>query len=731
MAIIRNDTDKTFTLLTKNTMYQLKIDDIGQLVNTYYGEKMEYMDMEYASRSDWGASFSPNPYEKEDTGYSYNATHQEISVSGVGDFRLTTMGVRNSDGSYGAEPKYVSAKIEKGKYSIKGLPAFYGDNAETLIVTLKDSVHDIYFHMYYGVFEEYDLITRSVVVENKTNKSIHLEKALSMALNLPCGSYDMLYFHGRHTRERILERTRINHAKVCVESMRGASSHMHNPFVVVCDKDAGESNGRAWGIALVYSGNFEISAMKNLQEKTRVVAGINPENFNFEVGAGETFETPEVALVFSNNGFADMSNNFHRAIRNNLCRGKFKNARRPVLINNWEGTYFDFNADKLVSMAKDASELGVELFVMDDGWFGKRDNDRCALGDWTPNEKKLQGTLENLAKRINDLGMQFGIWFEPECISPDSDLYRAHPEYALAMPGREPQLSRHQYVLDMSRADVRDNLFEQISAVLKSANISYVKWDFNRHLTDVYSANFPAEKQGEVYHRFMLGTYELLERVTQAFPDILFESCSGGGGRFDCGMLYYMPQVWTSDNADAIDRLKIQYGTSFAYPVSTMGAHVAVCPNHSNARVTPLKTRGNVAYFGTYGIELDINKMTDEEKQEIKRQIVEFKELYELIQRGDYYRLISPYNTMDDSLYCAWETVKQDGSEALVCTVRYESDACTAPEFVRVKGLVPTKWYKINASKEKYLGAALMNIGIKIDYDFFSYPSRLYHITEA
>ena len=731
MAIFRNDIDKTFTLVTKSTMYQLKVDDMGLLVNTYYGEKMEYMDMDYASRSNWGASFSPNPLEKEDTGYSYNATHQEISVSGVGDFRLTTMSVRNFDGSYGAEPVYVSARIEDGKYYIKGLHAFYGDNAQTLVVTLKDKVHDIYFHMYYGVFEEYDLITRSVVVENKTNESIHLEKALSMALNLPCGSYDMLYFHGRHTRERILERTRINHAKVCVESMRGASSHMHNPFVVVCDKDAGEANGRAWGIALVYSGNFEISAMKNLQEKTRVVAGINPENFNFEVAAGETFETPEVALVFSNNGFADMTNNFHAAIRNNLCRGKFKNARRPILINNWEGTYFDFNADKLVSMASDASKLGVELFVMDDGWFGKRDDDRSGLGDWTPNEKKLQGTLADLAKRINDLGMQFGIWFEPECVSPDSDLYRAHPEYALAMPGREPQLSRHQYILDMSRADVRDNLFNQISAVLKSANISYVKWDFNRHLTDVYSANLPREKQGEVYHRFMLGTYELLERVTQAFPDILFESCSGGGGRFDCGMLYYMPQIWTSDNADAIDRLKIQYGTSFAYPVSTMGAHVAVCPNHSNARVTPLKTRGNVAYFGTYGIELDINKMTDEEKEEIKRQIVEFKEYYELIQRGDYYRLISPYNTMDDSLYCAWETVKRDGSEALVCTVRYESDACTAPEFVRVKGLIPNAWYKINGSEEKYLGAALMNIGIKIDFDFVSYPSRLYHITKA
>lgn len=733
MAIIRNDNDKTFTLTTKNTMYQIKVDELGVLVNTYYGKKMEYMDMYYAVKPTWGTSFSPTPVEQEDGPlytYSNNNAHQELPVSGTGDFRLNAIGLRNTDGSYGVDPRFVSAKILDGKYSIKGLPAFYGDDAKTLVVTLKDTVYDIYFHLYYGVFEEYDLITRSVTIENKTDASIHLEKAMTMALNLPCGSYDMLYFHGRHTRERILERTRIAHARTSVESMRGASSHMHNPFVIVCDKDANEQSGSAWGLALVYSGNFEISAMKNLQEKTRVVAGIHSENFNFEVKSGETFEAPEVAMVYSDNGFAKISNSFHKAIRNNLCRGKFKNARRPILINNWEGTYFDFNADKLVSMAKDASELGVELFVMDDGWFGKRDNDKSGLGDWTPNEKKLQGTLKSLADRINDLGMKFGIWFEPECVSPDSDLYRAHPEYALAMPNRAPQLSRHQYVLDMTRKDVVDNIYNQIKAVLDGANISYVKWDFNRHLSDVYSAALPAEKQGEVYHRYMLGVYSLLERVTSSYPDILFESCSGGGGRFDCGMLYYMPQVWTSDNADAIDRLKIQYGTSFAYPVSAMGAHVSVCPNHSNARVTPLKTRGNVAYFGTYGLELDVNKLTAEEKDEIKRQIVEFKKYYELIQRGDYYRLIAPY-PFEESLYCAWETVREDKEEALVCAVRYESDAATAPEFVRLKGLEPDMWYRVNGSEEKYLGSALMSIGILLEYDFFSYPSRLYHITKA
>ena len=732
MAILINNVDKTYTLVTKNTMYQMKVDETGVLEHTYYGAKMEYTDMHYGVACEFGASFSPNPadFPNENWAYSYNAIHQELSCAGIGDYRVNAMGVRNSDGSLGVEPRFVSAKTEKGKYSLQGLPSFYGDNADTLIVTLKDKVHDIYFHLYYGVFEEYDLITRSVVVENKTDKSIKLEKAMTLTLDLPCGSYDMVYFHGRHTRERMFERMNIKHSCLSVSSMRGASSHMENPFVVVCDKNANEDYGSAWGIGLVYSGNFLISAEKNLQEKTRVVAGINPENFNYEIEPSDSFTCPEVAMVYSNNGFAKMSNSFHKAIRNNLCRGKFKNAQRPVLINNWEGTYFDFNADKLVAMAHEAKKMGVELFVMDDGWFGARDNDRCALGDWTPNEKKLQGTLPELAKRINDEGMKFGIWFEPECISEDSDLYRAHPDYAFAMPGRAPQISRNQYVLDFSRKDVVDNIYNQLVKVLDSANISYVKWDFNRHITDLFSASLPADKQGEVYHRYMLGLYDLLERITSKCPDILFESCSGGGGRFDMGMLYYMPQVWTSDDSDAIDRLKIQYGTSFAYPVSAMGAHVSVCPNHQNARVTPLKTRGNVAYFGTYGLELDVTKMTQDEKDEIGRQIKEFKSYYELIQRGEYYRLISPF-TPDESLYCAWETVKEDGSEALVCAVRYETDACTAPEFVKVKGLSPDKYYRINNSEKTYLGSALMNIGFMLEYDFVSYPSRLYHITLA
>ena len=726
MAILVNE--KIFTLNTKNTTYQMYVNEDGILFHSYYGSKIENGDLSYASyKPTWGASFSPNPKDKD---YFHSHTQQELSCFGLGDFRLTALSLVNHDGTVAAEPIYYSHKVLDGKYKIKGMPAFYGDEAKTLVVTLKDKAYDIYFHMYYGVFEEYDLITRAMVVENRTDAQIKLTKALSLTLDLRSGTYDMIHFHGAHMRERQLERTRISHLSSTVSSIRGASSHTQNPFVIICDKNANEEYGSAYGIGLVYSGNFLISAEKDQHETTRVVAGINPEGFDFAVEPNETFETPEVALVYSNEGFAKISNNYHKAIRNNLCRGKYKYTRRPVLINNWEGTYFDFNADKLVAMAKDASKLGVELFVMDDGWFGHRDDDHTSLGDWFVNENKLQGSLNNLVKRINDEGMQFGIWFEPECISEDSELFRAHPDYRFAIPNRDPQLSRQQFVLDMSRKDVRDNIYDQMAKILNSANITYLKWDFNRHLSDLYSAALPKEKQGEIYHRYMLGVYELLERVTTSFPDILFESCSGGGGRFDLGMLYYMPQVWTSDNTDAIDRLKIQYGTSFAYPVRTMGAHVSVCPNHGNARVTPLKTRGNVAYFGTYGLELDVTKMTDGEKEEIKRQIVEFKKYYDLIQFGDYYRLLSPF-TPEESRYCAWEVVKEDKSEALVCTVAYESKCTVAPELLKVKGLDANKMYRINGSEEAYLGAALMNIGFWLDYDHLSYASRLYHITLA
>ena len=733
MAIYINEPDKIFTLETNKSTYQMKIDYRGLLLHSYYGRKIEkasLTDLGY-NLGKWCLSFSPYDHVDTEDGWnphSVDILPQEISTFGNGDFRDSAINLRQADGSLGLELIYHSYNTYEGKYKLEGLPAFYGDEAQTLVITLKDKVYDIYVHLYYSVFEEYDLITRAVKIENRTNEKITLEKAM-ISLDFYNGDFDLVTFHGRHMRERNFQRSDIIFGTTSVGSVRGASSHMQNPFGILCSKDATEEHGDAYGFALVYSGNFLLAAHKGQMKGTRVLMGINPENFNFEINQGETFVTPEVAMVYSGEGFGNMSRCFHKAIRNNLCRGKFKTARRPILINNWEGTYFDFNGDKLVSMAQDASKLGVELFVMDDGWFGKRDDDTSGLGDWKTNEVKLNGTLKELASRINATGMKFGIWFEPECISEDSDLYREHPDYAFKMPNRTPLKSRHQFVLDMSRKEIQDNIFDQLSAVLRSANISYVKWDFNRHISDLYSVALPKERQGEVFHRYILGLYDLLERITSSFPDILFESCSGGGGRFDCGMLYYMPQVWTSDNSDAIDRLEIQYGTSFAYPISTMGAHVSTCPNHGNARVTPLTTRGNVAYFGTYGIELDINKMSDEEKVEIKRQIKEFKKYYDLIQNGDYYRIVSPYEI--NKFHCVWEVARPDGSEALVATVRHKTEAGFVHEIVKFKGLLPDKFYKINGGSKEYLGAALMEQGYAIDYDFTSYPSRLYHITLA
>ena len=727
MAIFACEKTQTYTIETKNTAYQMKVNEKSVLLHTYYGRRIGAEDLSYAISADMLHAWGTSEFVQGDEYYNrVDVLPQEISCFGNGDFRESALDVRQADGTVGLQPIFVSAQIQKGKHSIPGLPAFYGEEGETLIVTLKDRVYDIYVHLYYGVLPEYDLITRSLRVENKTDKSIHLERALSMTLDFEYGTYDMISFYGKWGKERSCQRTRITHMTSALQSTRGASGHLTSPVTVLCTPDTTEDHGEAWGLSFVYSGNFLISAAKCSMDDTRLVMGIHPENFNYEVAPGETFCTPEVAMVYSGEGLGAMSRNFHRAVRNNLCRGEFKNARRPVLINNWEGTYFDFTANKLVSMAEEAAKLGVELFVMDDGWFGKRDTDNSGLGDWVPNETKLGCTLGELAERINRAGLKFGIWFEPECISEDSDLFRAHPDYAFRQPGRVPTLYRHQLILDYSRKEVRDNIYNQLKAVLDSANISYVKWDFNRNITDLYSAELPAGKQGEVFHRYMLGLYELLERITTEYPHVLFESCSGGGGRFDYGMHHYMPQAWTSDDTDPIERLKIQYGTSFAFPVSTMGAHVSAVPNHQSGRITPMKTRSIVAYFGTYGLELDTNKLTDEEKAEITAQIAEFKKHYELIQRGEYYRLISPYD--HESLYCVWEVVKADGSEALVASVYKYNEANAAPEIVKLRGLCPEKHYTINGSERAYLGAALMECGMRLNSYHGDYHADLYHL---
>lgn len=722
MPILWSEKQNTFTLQTKNSTYQMKVDEYRVLLHTYYGKPTEESDLSYLIAKD-DRGFSGGLYEAvEHREYSLDTLPQEYSCYGTGDFRSSAIKVRHANGARVLGLRYDSHVILQGKYSIPGLPAMYEESnqVESLVITLKDVATDVYVHLYYGVFEQENIITRAVQIENRGKESIWLEKAGSVCLDFQYGNFDLMTFYGKHAMERETSRVALHHGKQVIGSTRGASSHHYNPFMILADKTATEEYGNCYGISFLYSGDFLAETELDQMNQTRVVMGIHPDNFTYEVGSGQSFYTPEAAMSYSGEGLGLLSQQYHKAYRNHLCRGQFKTARRPILINNWEGTYFDFNAEKLIKIATEAAQLGVELFVMDDGWFGKRDADVSGLGDWYVNEDKLGCSLKEMADRICGLGMQFGIWFEPECISEDSDLYRAHPDWAFQVPGRKPMRSRHQLVLDFSRQEVRDHILEQICKVLESAPITYVKWDFNRSISDIYSAGLPAEKQGEVAHRFVLGLYEVLEKLLTRFPHILFEGCSGGGGRFDAGMLYYTPQIWCSDDTDAIERIKIQYGTSFGYPISTVGSHVSASPNHQTGRLTPLSTRGVVAMAGTFGYELDVNQMTIEDKAEIQRQIEEFKRNYSLIQDGNYYRITNPYQ---EEAYAVWEFADQSGEKALLSVVSTKSYANQAPVFVKLKGLCEDKWYQVNGSSECYQGSALMNCGWRLPRTEYEYQS--------
>ncbi len=723
MAIAVNE--KVFTLCTKNSMYQMKADEHGVLLHTYYGKRTEQMDFSYLiQKRDHG--FSGNPYDAEtDRKYSLDTLPQEYSCQGNGDYRESAFAVRNQYGVSASDLRFQGYEILKGKYEIPGLPAFYAEDsaqADTLVISMKDRDGEILVKLYYGVFEEFDLITRAVCVENLGEEEVYLERALSCCVDQTCGNWDWMTFYGKHEMERQVSRTQIHHGIQSVGSLRGTSSHQYNPFVVLAAPHTTETQGSCFGVSLLYSGSFLAQAEKDQFDQTRVLMGIHPGNFCYKLLPGQSFWTPEAAMVYSDSGFEAMSHNYHKAIRNHLCRGKFKNARRPVLINNWEGTYFDFTGEKLFHMAEEAADMGVELFVMDDGWFGKRDSDNSGLGDWYVNEKKLGCTLQELSAKIHGLGMKFGIWYEPECVSEDSDLYRAHPDWAFTVPGRKPVRSRNQLVLDFSRQEVRDHIFDQMSAVLDKAEVDYLKWDFNRSICDVYSAALPADRQGEVLHRYVLGLYEFLERLGKRYPDMLMEGCSGCGGRFDAGMLYYTPQIWCSDDTDAIERLDIQYGTSFCYPVSTMGAHVSACPNHQTGRSVPLSTRATVAMAGTFGYELDPAKLTSEEKAEIREQIIRFKEYYELIQTGDYFRLTSPDT---ERYYSAWEFAALDKKEALVSVVASRVRANDQPARVLLRGLQENGIYVCDG--KEYTGGALMYAGFPLPEAKQEYESWNFH----
>jgi len=686
----------------------IRIFDQNYLLGIYYGKKIPDINLKGYDHRDYASSFSPRNQIIGEGAFSPDLAPLEFSGFGTGDFRKTAVAIRNSDGNNCTDFRYFSHRIYRGKAALPGLPATYAntdDECETLEITMEDKVTGAEAILSYTVFENYGAMTRSVTIENRSDKPMDIEKIYSASVNLPDMDYDFIHLYGRWNAERNMAKAPLTHGHQSISSTRGSSSHYHNPFAALVKHGAGEDQGEVYGFNLVYSGSFSIEADCDYYAATRVNIGINPDGFTWHLNPAEFFQAPEAVMVYTDEGLGEMSRIFHRLYMNNLVRGRWKYEKRPLLINSWEAAFFDFDTEKLVSFAERAREVGIEMLVMDDGWFGVRNSDNCSLGDWYVNEEKLKGGLGVLIERVNALGLKFGIWYEPEMISPDSDLYRAHPDWCLHVPGREKSIARRQYVIDMSREDVRDNLFEQMKAVLANHKIDYVKWDFNRNLTEAGSALLSAEHGEEIFHRFVLGTYDLMNRLCNEFPDLLIENCSGGGGRFDPGMLYYSPQIWASDNTDAIERLAIQFGTSMCYPGSTMGAHVSM------SRRTGFETKGNVAMWGTFGYELDPNRLSEKDLEIVKKQVADYHKYYDLIHYGDLYRVISPF---DNAYRCAWEHVAADKSEMLFTYVTIRYDHALSKNIIRFKGLDPEKMYRDEESGEIYSGALLMYAGINV-----------------
>ena len=718
MAIIFDEQNKTFTIHTEHSTYQMQIDPYGVLLHLYYGRKtkgcMDYL----LQKQDRG--FSGNLYDAgNDRTYSLDVLPQEFPTWGTGDYRSTALIVRGQDGTTACDLRYRGYRILSGKYGLSGLPAVYGaeKEAQTLEVVLEDGRTGIQVTLLYGVLPKYDVITRSAQIINTKENIIYLEKAASACLDFVTGKYDVISFYGRHAMERNYQRIPVSHGNYVIGSRRGTSSHQYSPFLILTEEGTTEDAGACYAMSFVYSGGFKAEVEKDQFGQTRMQMGLQEEQFSYPLKKGEEFVIPEVILTCSNQGLGKLSQNLQRCIRKNLCRGKYKEKVRPVLINSWEACYFDFTGEDIYHLAEQAKDLGIDMVVLDDGWFGSRNDDNSGLGDWKVNEEKLQGSLGDLISRINALGVKFGLWFEPEMVNEDSDLYREHPDWAIQIPGRKPVKGRNQLLLDFSRKEVVDAVYEQMCQVLDQGNIEYVKWDMNRSMAEVYSMT--AEEQGSVQYDYMLGLYDFLERIISRYPDLLIEGCSGGGGRFDAGMLYYTPQIWCSDNTDAVDRVRIQYGTSFGYPVSAVGSHVSAVPNHQTGRKTSLHTRGVCAMAGTFGYELDPAKMTDEERREIREQIVEYKKYAQLVQNGLYYRLSNPFAEEIG----AWEFASEDGKEVLVNVVMLEIHGNMTVNYVKLKGLCAGQFYKDSRTGKIYPAEALMEVGIPMPLEFGEYKA--------
>ena len=730
MAILFQEEKRIFTLQTKQTTYQMKVDDFGFLLHLYYGTKVSG-DMDYLlTYYDRGFSGNPNDVGNNRT-YSMDVLPQEYPTLGTGDYRNSALVLRGHDESECCDLRYAGYEIREGKYELEGLPAVYAGEkeAQTLKIVLEDNVSKVRVQLCYGVLEDEDIITRSVKITNYGTACVVVEKAASACLDFITGQYDLLSFYGRHTMERNLQRIRIGHGSHSIGSRRGTSSHQYNPAVIVAEKNTTENTGDCYGMVFVYSGNFLCEAEQDQFDQTRVLMGLQSDLFHYPLESGQTLEIPETIMCYSDRGFGDLSVKYHRCIRNHICNGARSRritemqgngssetgfVPRPVLVNSWEAAYFNFTGETIVELAREAAGLGIDMVVMDDGWFGKREDDNSGLGDWQVNEKKLGCSLSELVRRVNAEGVKFGIWIEPEMISEDSDLYREHPDWAMQNPGRNPARGRNQLVLDFSREDVREHIFDQICRVLDQGNIEYIKWDMNRSVTDFYSVE---NRQGRVSYDFVTGLYDFMEKLLARYPKLMIEGCSGGGGRFDAGMMYYTPQIWCSDNTDALDRLRIQYGTSFFYPMSTVSAHVSAVPNHQTGRITSLRTRGIVAMTGAFGYELSLSRLSAEEKEEIKEQIRQYKEFEPLISTGDYYRLSNPF----EDACAAWMFVSVDRKQILLHVVILENHGNMTVNYVRLKELLPDAVYEEAASGKCYCGSALMQAGIPIPVEMGDY----------
>lgn len=709
MGILFEEKTGTFHLTNSYYSYIMKILPNQQIGQLYFGSRVRHKEsfdylLEMAARSMTACPFEGNSF------FSLEHTKQEFPSYGTGDYRHPAVRILQPNGSSITDFVYESHFVTAGKPALQGLPATYCEEdseAETLHIILNDALTGVKAELLYTVFAGLPALARSVRFENQGSEQVLLDTAMSMNLDLPDSRYDFVQFSGAWCRERFEYVNPLRPGIQSVESLRGHSSHQHNPFLILKRPETDEQLGSAIGFSLIYSGNFLAQAEVDNWGVTRVSMGINPYGFGWQLKPGGSFQTPEAVIVYADQGLNQLSQTYHKLYAKRLARGVWRDKVRPILINNWEATYFDFTEDKLVGIAGEAKELGVEMFVLDDGWFGERVNDYAGLGDWTANRERLENGITGLAERIDQMGMLFGLWFEPEMVNRDSDLFREHPDWALQTPGRNMSHGRNQYVLDFTRKEVVDYIYLAMAEILGNAKVSYIKWDMNRSITEAFSALLPAEQQGEVMHRYILGLYDLYDRLNTAFPNVLFESCSSGGGRFDPGLLYYAPQGWASDCSDAIERLKIQYGTSFCYPISSIGAHVSKSPNHQVFRSTPIKTRANVACFGTFGYEMDLRLLSEEEKQEVVEQIRFMKEYRKLLQFGTFYRLLSPF----EGNFTAWMVVSEDRKTAIVGYYKVLNEVNGPFRRVALAGLDPELDYTING-KTVQGGDELMNIGL-------------------